>query len=53
MLGESVRLVSIDQTREGLSDANSVFEEISGGTDEVSEIACERVGERESERESE
>ena len=34
-LGESVKLVSIEQTREGLDDANSVFEEVTGGTDEV------------------
>ena len=34
-LGESVKLVSIDQTREGLGDDNSVFEEVTGGTDEV------------------
>ena len=27
-LGESVKLVSIDQTREGLTDKNSVFEEV-------------------------
>ena len=31
VLGESVRLVSIEQTREGLTDANSVFEEMTGG----------------------
>jgi ATPase subunit of ABC transporter with duplicated ATPase domains len=34
-LGESVKLVSIDQTREGLGDENSVFEEVTGGTDEI------------------
>jgi len=34
-LGDSVKLVSIEQTREGLTDANSVFEEMTGGTDEV------------------
>ena len=34
-LGDSVRLVSIDQTREGLNDGNSVFEEVTGGYDEV------------------
>ena len=30
-LGDSVRMVSIDQTREGLTDDNSVFEEVTGG----------------------
>jgi len=34
-LGDSVKLVSIEQTREGLTDANSVFEEVTGGTDEI------------------
>ena len=34
-LGESVKLVSIEQTREGLTDANSVFEEVTGGVDEI------------------
>jgi len=34
-LGESVKLVSIEQTREGLTDAHSVFEEITGATDEI------------------
>jgi sulfate-transporting ATPase len=35
-LGDSVKLVSIEQTREGLTDGNSVFEEVTGGTDEIS-----------------
>ena len=35
VLGESVKLISIDQTREGLSDDNSVFEEVTGGVDEL------------------
>ena len=30
-LGESVKLISIEQTREGLDDDNSVFEEVTGG----------------------
>ncbi|KAL1523904.1 hypothetical protein AB1Y20_018823 [Prymnesium parvum] len=34
-LGESVRLISIEQTREGLTDTNSVFEEVTGGLDEI------------------
>ena len=34
-LGDSVKLVSIDQTREGLTDDNSVFEEVTGGYDEI------------------
>lgn len=33
--GESVKLVSIEQTREGLDDANTVFEEAAGGLDEI------------------
>jgi len=34
-LGESVKLVSIEQTREGLEDTNSVFEEITGATETI------------------
>jgi len=34
-LGDSVRMVSIDQTRESLTDDNSVFEEVTGGYEEV------------------
>ena len=34
-LGDSVKLVSIEQTREGLTDGNSVFEEVTDGTDEI------------------
>ena len=35
-IGESVKLVLVEQTREGLSDSNSVFDEISDGLDEIS-----------------
>ena len=35
VVGESVKLVTIDQTREGLTDELSVFEEVTGGTDEI------------------
>ena len=34
-LGDSVKLISIEQTREGLSDDNSVFEEVTGAVDEL------------------
>ena len=34
-LGDSVKLISIEQTREGLTDANSVFEEVTGAVDEL------------------
>jgi ATPase subunit of ABC transporter with duplicated ATPase domains len=34
-LGDSVKMVSIEQTREGLQDGNSVFEEVTGGYDEM------------------
>merc|ERR1719506_136533 len=34
-LGDSVKLISIEQTREGLNDENSVFEEVTGGVDEL------------------
>ena len=45
ILGESVKLVAIDQTREGLTDANSVFEEVTGGTDEI-ELGTQSVASR-------
>ena len=32
-VGETVKLLSVDQSREGLTDGNSVFEEICGGAD--------------------
>ena len=31
-LGDSVKLISIEQTREGLTDENSVFEEVRAGS---------------------
>jgi sulfate-transporting ATPase len=34
-LGDSVKMISIDQTREGLTDDNTVFEEITGAVDEL------------------
>jgi energy-dependent translational throttle protein EttA len=34
-LGDSVKLVSIEQTREGLTDKNSVFEEVTNGFDDI------------------
>jgi len=34
-LGDSVKLVSIEQTREGLTDKNSVFEEVTDGFEDI------------------
>jgi len=34
-LGDSVKLVVVDQSREGLDPKNSVFEEVTGGLDEL------------------
>jgi len=34
-LGDSVKMISIEQTREGLTDENSVFQEVTGGFDEI------------------
>ena len=35
VLGESVKLVCVDQSREGLTDSLSVFEEVTGGAEEL------------------
>lgn len=34
-IGQSVKMVEVEQSREGLDDKNSVFEEVTGGLDEI------------------